>query len=175
MDKTKFAAVAGKFVKTTLLKILHMEDDSSENTKLVKVTFAEKITAIGSNVTDAGAEMKYSQDHAWLQGNIDGTEVDSDFNKLVEGLEEKNGVLEYKGPLKMDVSKPKSRIVNGVPTVTTPPKLWIVSVNFSRRGRGLREEQAKGLSTVLKDFFGAGKDPVTGAPVDKKREIVDTQ
>lgn len=146
-----------KFIKQTGFVIEAMEDDSSENVKLVKLTLAQEVSAVGSNPTDQGMDMKLKGKTVIVQGALDGSEPESDFNKMLEGCEEKNGALHYSGPLKLDVSKPKVRFVNGEPTVTQAPRLWLVSVSFSKRGGGLRQQQRKGLSDVLTQFFGAPK------------------
>ena len=136
-----------KFLKQTKLVILSIEDDSSENTKVLKLTLAEPITAVGSNVTDSGAEMKLA--------NVTTVYVAAeDIDKFMETAEEEGDNVTYEGSMKLDVSRPNGRIVNGAFQITKPSKVFLTAVAFNKRGNGLRQDRTAALSAAIAGIFG---------------------
>ena len=153
-----------KLVKSQEIFIERMEDDSSSLTKNCKVFLAKTISHIGSQVV-ALAEGQVqpvgiqNATHLYVNGDLEkvmsGEETDSDLAKFVEGLEpnpDGDGFI-YKGILKLDVSKPKVRSVNGKPQVTNPANLWLVSVNFNRRRGDLLQQQRADQANATAAFF----------------------
>jgi hypothetical protein len=139
-----------KFIKKTDLVISAVEDDSSENTQILKLTLAEKVPSIkGSNPTDQGQDMVLREvETVYIAGDddIEAFKKDAD-------LDEASGIISYKGPMKLDVSKPNGRFVNNVFVITKPAKAWLTSVGFNKRGAGLRSDRQSGLSAAVAKFF----------------------
>lgn len=149
-----------KFLKQTKLVILSIEDDSSEETKVLKLTLAEPTTAIGSNVTDTGAEMKLL--------NVTTVYVAADdIEKFMATAEEDGDIINYEGSMKLDVSRPNGRLVNGVFAITKPSKAFLTSVAFNKRGNGLRADRTAALSAAIAGIFGkVGENGAFIAPAD---------
>lgn len=137
-----------RFIKSTGLVISVIEDDSSADTEVKILFLAEPVNAVGSNPTPEGKEMRVSGSKVYVAAE--------DIDKMLEGLTEKDGKLVYNGSMHLDVSKPKIRNVNGVPTVTAAAKIWLTSTKFSRRGAALQQQQRNDLSNVINKFFAGG-------------------
>lgn len=149
-----------KFMRQTKLRIVSIEDDSSTNTKLLKVTLAEPLAkVVSSNVTDTGAPI--------FATNVkELTVAEDDIEKFYEGCEDDGDTLVYSGNMKLDVSRPNGRMVNGNFVITKPAKAWLVSVAFNRRGATMQQDKASALSSALKALFGDGGQSAAavGAP-----------
>ena len=80
-----------------------------------------------------------------------------DIDAMLENMTDKDGVLIYKGPMHLDVSKPNGREQNGQFVITKPAKIWLTTTKFSRRGGQLRSKQTENLNSVVNRLFAAGK------------------
>lgn len=141
-----------KFSKRVEFGVKLIEDDSSggENGTEVKILhLANTITAEGSIPTPEGGVMKVTGNKIYVAAdNID---------KMLEGMEEKDGVLVYTGDMHLDVSKPKGRMQNGTMVITTPAKIWLTKTKFSRSGGNLATQQRASLGDVINKLFSGGK------------------
>jgi hypothetical protein len=148
-----------KFIKQTEIIISSVEEDNSETSKIFKLTLAQPVRAEGSNVTPDGQKMVIP----------DAKEVfvhESDHDAFMADCEEGEGdTLVYRGSLKLDVSKPNGRTVNGAFVVTKPAKAWLTSVAFSKRGGTLRTDRQNNLNQAIKQIFGGAADNIAGTPI----------
>lgn len=148
----------GKFVKQTRLVIASIEDVSSATTELFKLTLAEEVEAKGSNVTDTGAPL--------ILRNV--TEVmvtGEDYDKMLANASQEGDIIKYEGSLKLDVAKPRIKMVGDQAVVTKAAAAWLVSVTFDKRGNGLIKDKQAAFSSVLAELFGTGNAVNTAAPV----------
>lgn len=174
IDFGKFA----KFVKTTELKITAIENDSSEETAMIKVSLFDNITAKGSNMF-ANKEMQKTDNMLYVAGDDvelfkKGLVVDEQGEPVVDS----DGCISYKGDLKLDVAKPKGRLVDGEFQVTKPMRIFLTSVSFAKKGDAFRSENNQKRQNALLELFGGGApDPnkVDGgkpAPVKEPTQVV---
>lgn len=142
-----------KFIKTNELIIDTVEKDDSPTQKMLKITLKRKLPSVtGSNVTPDGDPMTLK--------NVDVVYVATEetIEEFVNGLDEVDGTLVYKGDLKLDVSKPAGRYNrDGEYEVTKPAKVWLTKVNFNRMGGELVQKNRDGLKSVMAKLFSAGE------------------
>jgi len=145
-----------KFSKSTELAIKLIEDDSSggtadtEGTEVKILHLVKEVLAVGSNPTPDGGEMRVKGTKVYVASdNID---------EMLKDLVEQDGILVYKGPMHLDVSKPSGRVnaQSGQFEVTKPAKIWLTKTKFSRNGGQLRNQQREKLSSFTSTFFGKG-------------------
>ena len=140
-----------KYSKSTELAIKLIEDDSSggdSGTEVKILHLTKEINAVGSIPTADGTEMKVKGSKI----NVAADNIDA----MLEGLTEQDGILIYKGPMHLDVSKPNGRMVNGQFVVTKPAKIWLTATKFSRGGAALRTNQTNNLNSLVSKMFGGG-------------------
>ena len=148
-----------KFVKSTVLSIKVIEDDSGEDTEVKVLHLTAPVNAIGSNVTSGGLEMKVQGSKVYVAAE--------DIEKMLDHTEEKDGILIYKGPMHLDVSKPNGRMQNGEFVITKPSKIWLTATKFSKRGGSLRRGQTESLNGMVNKMFSGAK------PLDLSAETVE--
>lgn len=142
-----------KFIKTSELIIDSVENDDSPTQKMLKITLKNKLASVtGSNVTPDGDPMTVK--------NVTTVFVATEetIAEFVNGLEEVDNTLIYKGDLKLDVSKPAGRFDReGNFEVTKPARVWLTKVNFNRMGGELVQKNRDGLKSVMAKLFSAGE------------------
>jgi hypothetical protein len=170
----EFKGALAKLLKFVTFGVLAVEDDSSENTQVAKITMAEPLTVRGSNPLPNGGTMNHTDNIIYVAAD--------DIAEFEKGCTENpDGTVTYKGAMKLDVSKPKVRQVNGKVEVTQGPKLWLVSVPFNRRGASLRTTTRDAAREAIIALFtpkaeGAGTHAATGITTGgKKLEPVETK
>jgi hypothetical protein len=143
-----------KFSKSTELGIKLIEDDSSagsdgnEGTEVKILHLTKEIQAVGSIPTPDGGEMKAKGTKVYV--------ADSNIEEMLKDLTEVDGVLVYKGPMHLDVSKPSGRTVNGQFTITKPAKIWLTKTKYSRSGGQLRQAQTNNINNLINKMFAGG-------------------
>jgi len=145
-----------KFVKSTELVIQQIEDDSSENTKVLILRLVGDVTAAGSiPIPGTGETMRLRDSKVHVAAD----NIDEFFKDCVEEGEGELAVLRYKGPMHLDVSKPKLRTNNNTDEsiVIAQAKIWLVKTKFSRAGGRLQQEQAVKRNNFITNFFGGNK------------------
>lgn len=145
-----------KFIKSTELVIRLIEDDSSENTKVLMLHLTEPIVAAGSIPIPGSGET------AKLRSNIvhvADTNIDEFLKDCVEEGEGPESVVRYKGGMHLDVSKGRTRVnaSTGAVDVITQPKIWLTATKFSRAGGKLQQNAQVERNKFLNKFFGGGK------------------
>lgn len=154
----EFKGALANLIKKVSFVVVNVEDESSEETDVLRVEIAEELTITGSNPLDNGEKMIHKDNVVYVAGD----DIEAFQNALKPTDVE--GEFLYEGNLKLDVSKPKFRVVNGEVKITKSPKLWLVSVKFNKRGNALRNDtQAKGRNAILKLFGQKVPDETTGA------------
>ena len=144
-----------KFSKSTELAIKLIEDDSSagsgenEGTEVKILHLVREVQAVGSIPTADGTEMKAKGLKVYV--------ADTNIEEMLKDLNEVDGVLVYKGPMHLDVSKPSGRTVNGQFVITKPAKIWLTKTKFSRSGGQLRAAQTNNVNTLISKMFAGGK------------------
>lgn len=138
-----------KFSKSVELAITAIEDDSSNDTEVKVLILSGDVTATGSIPTPDGRDMKVKGNKVYVaQENIE---------EMLKDTEEKDGVLVYKGPMHLDVSKPGTRTdANGNLVVTKAAKIWLTKTKFSRASAGLRTQQVNNLNGFINKLFSNG-------------------
>jgi hypothetical protein len=141
-----------KFSKVTELAIRQIVDDSSGGdggTEVKELHLTQKITATGSIPTPDGGPMTVTHNVVYVAAdNIDA---------FLKDVEEKDGILVYKGTMHLDVSKPSGRTNSaGQFTITKPAKIWLTATKFSRGGAALRTAQTQNLNTMINTMFKGG-------------------
>lgn len=163
MSETKKASSVGllsKYVKKAKLVITSVVDDSSEENSTAKLELEEPVTTTGSQVTaETGTPIGVTNATiCYINGSIaaveDGTDTESDLAQFMKHVREEDGKLVYEGPLKFDVSRPKFAFRNGVASVLSPAKLWLVSVAFNKRGIALRRERITSIAAEVQKLMG---------------------
>jgi hypothetical protein len=154
IDEKKKKDLLARFGKSTELAIKLIEDDSSGDgtdggTQVKILHLVQPVNAVGSIPTPDGTEMKASGAKVYV--------AQDDIDKMLENVDEKDGILIYKGDMHLDVSKPGGRTVNGQFVITKPAKIWLTSVKFSRRGGQLRTSQTNNLGDMINKMFSGGK------------------
>lgn len=149
----EFKGALAKLVKKTEFEVLNVEDESSEQNNVLRIEIAEKIKVTGSNPLPNGAPMVHAEAVIWVAGN--------DVETFMSGVTEKDGKTFYSGDLKLDVSKPKTKMENGAAVITKPARLWLTAVKFNKRGNELRSESRDaGKNAILKLFGQAVVDAI---------------
>ena len=149
IDEQKKKDLLSRFSKSTELAITIIEDESSDNTQVKVLHLQKPVIAVGSIPTPSGAEMKVQGAKVYVAAD--------DIDKFLDDVTEQDGLLVYKGPMHLDVSKPSGREVNGQYTVTKPAKIWLTSTKFSRSGGQLRQKQQNNFSSLVDKMFAGGK------------------
>lgn len=159
-----------KFSRLTELAVKSVDDESSESNEVKLLVLEKPITAVGSiPATGPNGEqiqMKMSASEVYV-----GADNIEDFMK---NTEEKDGILLYKGPMHLDVSKPSGRMVNEKFQITKPAKIWLTKVKFSRFGGKSRQDQQANLSTAIATMFGGGTFESAKATTDVTGEGKET-
>lgn len=164
----------GGFIKKTLLNIVSIEDDSSENTQVLKITLAEKKRVRGSLPLDNGKPCMWEDSVMYIAQPND--ELEGDITLFLKGIQNKkddddnfipneDGYIRYEGTMKEDVAKPKIRIVGGVEKVIKEPRLWLRSVSFAKGGQALSQDTRAKQGTAIANLFASLEEgPETPAP-----------
>lgn len=154
IDEKKKKDLLARFAKSTELAIKLIEDDSSGDgtdggTQVKILHLVQPVNAVGSIPTPDGSPMKATNSLVYV--------AQDDIDKMLENVEEKDGILVYKGDMHLDVSKPGGRMVQGQFVITKPAKIWLTSIKFSRRGGQLRTSQTNNLGDMINKMFSGGK------------------
>jgi hypothetical protein len=131
-----------KFIKNITFKVESIEDDSSENAQVLRVKVSEQITVTGSQPLSNGGKMVWKDDVIYVGPD--------DIEAFQKGLKE-DGT--YEGSLKLDVSKPWTRMKNGKTEVTKSPKLWLRAVRFDKGGNELRNTTRQAANNAILALF----------------------
>lgn len=165
MDAQKKADLMKKFIKQTTLIIDSVEDDSSENTQMLKLNLKEVIPQIkGSNVVgETGMDLIVREVTSLLVAG-------DDVEKFWENCEQEGDILKYTGPMKLDVSKPNGRVNNrtGEFEMTKPARAWLTVTAFNRKGAGLIADKQKALGEALVKLFGGNQTAAAAAVTTAK-------
>lgn len=133
-------------IKDLELNVVEVSDESTADTEVYKITLANELTAKGSNVLPDGKPMVMTGREVWIAAE--------DIQKFEENFDD--AAKTYKGKLKLDVSKPNGRVVNGVFTVTKAPKIWLTAIPFNKRGQALVNDRRGELNKMMVNLFGGG-------------------
>lgn len=137
-----------KFTKNVELRVVQIEDDSSDRTEVKILHLENAITATGSIPTPEGKEMKVISNKLYIAAD--------DIEEFLKDAESKDGAIVYKGSMHLDVSKPQGRNdANGDYVITKPAKVWLTKTKFSRSGGNLRAKAQTSLSTLINNMFSS--------------------
>jgi hypothetical protein len=161
-----------KFQKKNRLVVTNIEEDKTENTTNQILTLGEPVAkVVGTNPTDSGAEMYLENVVKVL---INGTEEDetSDFGRFMKESRVEGDAIIYEGGMKLDVSKPNGRMVNGNFVITKAAKAWLCSVTFNKRGGKLVADNRAALSAAIGNLFSNVKTetPAAAPSITQKTE-----
>lgn len=162
-------ASLAKFIKQTNLRIIDIVDESTPDTEVYRLNLAEPITAIGSNVTDKGAEMRLNNVTSLMVAG-------EDYVAFTEQAEEVGDEIHYTGKMKVDVSRPKGRQNrDGSFTITRAPQAWLTAVAFNKKGGDLQRAAKVSLSDAVAQLFGKVDENGKFTPPAPKKEKLEAE
>lgn len=140
-----------KVAKVTKFVVLSTEDDSSENSDVLKVEIAHPLRVTSSIPFNQGKEVTIEKSVIYVgQDNI---------AAFKEGLQEEDGQIVYTGSLKLDVSKPKTRVGrDGKAEITQGSRIWLTATRFNRMGAKSSSDRRQASISAIAQLFGQASE-----------------